>query len=263
MAKDDARRKERGAGPCAEARRALARFVESGLGRRDDASFRAHLMECADCRELYRDTLATAARLGRTLREARLERAKQKRTETTRRRILRVGAGSRGGRWSHLKLALLPAVMIFLVLRLLGGPSLVATADEGECQVSGVSLESPEEEVSLARGDWCATSVDGRMRLDGSDASFELRSETLVLVEAVAPARVRLEGGEILAQGAFLVATPFGVVEADDAHLRLALEAGELQLACLDGGVDFVSAAGRTPLVAGDTRSAGPLGLEN
>ena len=58
---------------CREAQLMIAKFVRSRLSRDEDRGFRSHLMSCEECAGIYRATLASAARLGRTVREDRNE----------------------------------------------------------------------------------------------------------------------------------------------------------------------------------------------
>jgi hypothetical protein len=243
---------------CPEVRRLLVVFTDGRLSRAQDRALRLHVTRCAACRDIYRETVASAARLGRALRDARASEERQARRAATRRRVLAVG-GERG-RFHRLRLALLPAFVIALLVNMTSLQKserfLTVVREAGTVRVGVDVLTEPFAEQRLHRGDWCFTADGGRARVDGPAATLVLGDHTNLLVEDASVARVRLQTGRLELTGSCVVLCQFGAVRVTDGKASLFLKRGNLEVRCVSGGVAISHAEGTFTLRPGQRARA-------
>jgi hypothetical protein len=241
--------------PCAEAQRLLGEFLGgSPLSREADRGFRLHLTSCPSCRQSYREALASAARLGRTIREARERDLRLGRRAEGRRRALAAGTRTvRGRGW--WKLALIPALLVFALVRAnpFGADAVLeARWSAGGVRAAGTRLGAEEPARELARGDWCLTDEDASAHLAASGVRIGLGARTQLLVEDARVPRVRLQRGALDLRGACTVTSPVGVVELFTGRARLELEGERLSIECLAGELDLSTSTGARRVRAGE-----------
>ncbi len=245
---------------CEEARRRIAEFVQRSLGGEAGRELRAHLTGCEDCARAYRETLATAARVGRGVRTEREAADRARRHRELKRLSRSVGETKRRPRF-WLQLVLIPAALFFLLTRLplLGeGSDLIALSGSGEAHAAGTPLGPKGPEVELRRGDVCTTGPLSRAEVSDGETTLALAERTDLLVEHAGSRdgpRVRLLGGAIEIDGPCVVTTQLGVLAVESGSARLALDAGTLEVVCTAGSARLVTSLGTHSLAAGETLS--------
>lgn len=239
---------------CERTRELLSHFLHRGLTREEDRGFRSHLTACEACRRLYRETMASAAPLGRAMREARDAHEKERRHEELREMALASGRRPRRRRFG-LRLMLLPVAFILLLTqwhRLVEEPGrLTLTWSGGEVRAAGQLLSPDRPELELADGDWCQTRGNARARIVGKDCSFDLEVGTQLLVEKPSAGRVRLQQGELIAAGDCVVSSPFGVLELEGGTALVRVSGGKIEVECRSGGARWTDPTGSRSLAAG------------
>ncbi|MCZ6597520.1 MAG: hypothetical protein O7B99_07775 [Planctomycetota bacterium] len=251
MKKQDGHEQGEPALDCTAAQSLIVTLVQHGLGQEKGRSLRAHVSGCPDCSQTYRQTMASAARLGRTFREQRLGQEKRKRHAEHKR--LASGGTSDTKRFG-LRLFLLAAGMFFLFTRLSlfgSGSVLIARYGDGEVRAAASVLDADADEIELARGDSCLTGESSHARVEGANTVFELGPLTLILIESVAGPRVRLSQGELTVEGPCVIVTQVGVVEVEAGRAHLTFADGVLNAACEAGRIVVTSPQGRRELGAG------------
>jgi len=248
-------------GDCAESRDSIAGFLDGGLERAADRRLRNHLVRCPECTALYRQTLAAAARMGRSLRVQKDERARATRSEGLRRRAMDATADGRRRNRFGLRLALLPAgIALLLCLFRAGGgeEALFVHAERGEVFVGDTVLDAERPTLRLGPGDWVQTGDDARAALAGhADRTpgapdlgvLGARSDLLVL-DAVRR-ELRLEGGLLELSGPASVQTVHGVLQLEG-RARLEVSRERYVVECLEGGARWTGPTLVRELVAGE-----------
>ena len=256
------------------ARRAIARFVGTAgdlvdehpePGAWSEAQFRSHIVQCPDCKRVYRETLTAAARIGHELRAERAEHLRELRRKNFRARAIDATAGGkRRGRWG-LRLALIPALfaMLLLVFRAQGGEDgLVARWSGGEVRAAGQLLSADRPLMRLSPGDWCHTRGNAVATLaarvdpapEGEAEPFELGVETDVLILDPRARAVRLERGTLEATGPARIVTPIGILDlAEGASARIGVDAGGTDVECSEGSSTWTGPTGSRDLSAGES----------
>ncbi len=236
---------------CAEARRLLAIFCRGRLEPEEERLFRVHLPVCSDCRQGYRETLNGLAQLGKAKRAER----RDKRRAEHRRMAIRAATFKPGRRFG-LRLALVPAFLICSILWLdpftpRTGLELLVTS--GEVRIGERHFDPTSgERLPLARGNWCEILPESGATLVGPEVKLHAEAETYFLVEESEPIRLRLRTGAIELRGHGLVTSSWGVLDCVDAHVRLRIRDGRLELACIDGEAAWTSPSGHLLLHAGE-----------
>jgi hypothetical protein len=243
-----------GVGACERAREALGRFVGKSLAPDEDREFRAHLTECTECRDLYRSTIASAARLGRTLREEREENTRVRRHHELHETAIAATGDARRPRRFGLRLALLPAGIALLILlwRAGGGETtLVVHWDGGEVRAAGQLLGAERPTLLLEPGSWCVTRGNARARIASPEAEIRVGLDTQLVVEDVPQCRLRLQKGELELEGAWVVSTAHGVLEIEEGAARLEVRGTRCVLACTEGSLRWTGVSGTRRFEAG------------
>lgn len=257
---DAAAAREQSAGiDCEEARVLLARFVEHALPQADDRQLRRHLADCDDCRALYHDTLGSAARLGRAMREVR-EESERRQRRSTQRRLAMGATGTRNSRFG-LRPMLWLAASIFLLFNLSrvwsDPPPLTVTWETGSVSAAGTDLGADQTAGELARADWCTTGPDARALIAGPDADLVLAADSLLLVELADPVRVRLQRGQVSASGTCTITTQLGVVDVAEGAVQVVQEGARFDVLCLLGTITVATPSGTRSLAAGERAELG------
>ena len=237
----------------------IAKFVRLRLSRDEDRGFRSHLTSCEECAGIYRATLASAARLGRSIREERSELDREQRhTEFKERAINATGDRPRRNRFG-LRLALLPAgVALALILFRAGGgtDSLSVHWTGGEVRVAGERLGTDQRTIRLSRGDYCETRGNATAVItssdDEEDVAFELGTDTVVLVIDTKERDVRLQKGELFLNGPCTVSSAHGVLQVEHGSARLDVRGGLYDLECLEGELLWTGPTGERRLLPGE-----------
>jgi len=253
-------------GDCTEARALLGRFIGGGMAPDDDRRMRRHLTSCPQCRTAYREALVAAASIGRALREQRLGEQRDRRLGATKRHARAVAKGRAGGRRYGLRAFVLTAALMAVLLRFgaAGNDTVVARAlvpadpsyGSGEVRAAGTVLGGDQVEIELHAGEWCLTRGESEALLTAQPARTRIGPESQVLVELVAPLRLRLQQGSLVVHGEVGVSTPFGYVDVRGGA-RLALTTTELAVDCLEGEVLITHPTGILELAPGGAARAG------
>ncbi len=238
---------------CEEARVLLSQFVHGGMKRSADRRFRQHLTRCPTCRDVYRETLASAARLGRALRDAREEEARERRRHDQRKAALQAGVRGPRSRLFGLRLALLPALVAFVWTQFDRGPTaLEVVALEGRAAVLVAGDRLEEETAEIVAGQWCQTLGPGRARLDASQGRLWLGANTQLFLEEAEGGAVRLQSGEVEFEGDWRVVLQLGVVQAREARGRIRVGREGVQIDCEEGALRWGNSRGERDIVAGE-----------
>jgi len=240
---------------CETARELLSKFVHAGLKRSEGRVFRTHLTRCPACRALYKESLVSAAQIGRAMRETRVERERVVRHERLRASALKAGERIKHGRRFGLRLMLLPAAVIVLLLmgpRMSRGEPMILRWDGGEVRAAGMRLTADRPDLVLETGDWCATNGNAHASIEGENRSFELGLLTQVMVENTREGRLRLQQGELQASGSVTISSAFGVLEMEDGSAVLRIEGGKFRVECRAGKLTWTDPGGRRSLSAGE-----------
>jgi hypothetical protein len=254
---------ERSSG-CVEAARLLPLFLRGGIDREEERRYREHILACADCREIYRESVASAAPLGHSRRLDRVEEVRLRRQAQMRTRAFAVG-GHKSGRRFGLRV-ILPLVMLFLLMTmlnpLLNRPQLKLEWVRGEVRVPGKLLHALEPEIDINKGDWCLTEVDASARIETAKGEFRLGARTNLMIEDPAERRVRLQRGRLEIDGSALVVCQFGIAELEEGRATIVLTDGRLEILCHEGTLHWIHAGGTQILSAGERANSqlpGPL----
>ncbi len=239
---------------CDEARADLGVFLERGLDPARSRAMRAHLGDCPDCALVYRERAEAAARAVRRRRtERELPAAPGPRPPAGLFGFLPFGRASARG--ARIRSLVLPALFVALFTTF-GTPGRVGARlqlewIDGDVRAAGRALGTTLVELPVRRGHWCATGSTGRARIVAPGATAWIEPLSLVLVEAVAGPRLRVERGALRLVGRALVTTPAGIAQADGA-VALAFDGATLSIACESGEATLINAAGERQMRAGE-----------
>lgn len=217
---------------------------------------RKHLLQCAECKALYRDVVETAASLGHHRRAEREDLESEK--AVIRRAAYRSIDKIREEKPNTfaLRMILVPAFFFFLmvfVTKIAWPEDKVKVADFGGAVFLGEDSFLPNGPPALIlRGSWLTTNERAFLKLKLGSTAVRLDELTFLLVEDPAGHRFRLRGGALELSGVVQVTTTRGVFEMEDGTARLELHGSNLELTCTDGEAVFLDAAGKTILKAGE-----------
>ena len=227
---------------CQEARRLLSHFVTTSLPATQDRHFRDHILVCDECRTIYRQTVAAAARSKREREDARLTDAARR--ERQDRRRLTIRKTNRAGQGWRLKTALVPAGLILLLcgFPFLGSKHLEARWEAGGVEAAGVTLDADRNEVELGVGDGCVTHGTARVTIEGHGGRYVLEGDTRVYVVDPGVPWVRVQSGGLELEGSGRVGAQLGLVELEDGLVRLRKRGHKLEIDCISGTATVLNA---------------------
>ncbi len=252
---------------CEDARRLLSAFVDGGLSAPGRQLLVRHVGSCEPCRTAYRANLETAGKLGANVRAAREERVTEEREGLRERhRRLAIEAASKSKRGVHrgafLRLALLPAAIVFLITQIAGIQQPPRPFDvswkSGSVNVADSDLSRYHTEAQMIGGQWCWTGADGAARIEGGGVEVALDSDTQLLLEDQRGPRLLLRRGSLTVDGSCEVTTPLGVVSVESGSGEVAYRDRELVVRSLGGKLAVHNAEVRHRLGPGDP----PLALK-
>jgi len=242
---------------CEAAREQIASLLAEGRGLAEFVPLREHLVACADCNAVYRDSLLAETRLRRALLESEFgfeEVPVPARALLSPLHVARAGFRSGGKGKAAWVIAL--GVLFYAVVRLTPEPAGAIHARlqalKGEVAANGQSLVPGAPAVELQRGDWVRASSGARARLQFGATEVELASSTQVQIEEPASRRLRLEQGALHVAGPLLVSSAFGLVEILDGRATLRVDAEGLLVRSSEGELRAIDARGEHALLAGE-----------
>lgn len=246
---------------CDDAGRLIAAFVAGDLPGAGRSLLGAHVAACEACRRTYRGALEAAGRLGSAVRAERgLERRRRVLSLRQRSRSEAVeAAGERGGkrraRGALLRLALLPAGIVFLLTAIphlrKTSPALEVQGRGGPVRVGDTELSAAAPRADLLAGEWLVVGAGASAELVGGGARIAVSERTELLVEHSGVPRFVLRRGELALDGACRVSTPRGMVVVESGAVRLRSRDGVLRLESEGGSAELVDASGRRRVAAG------------
>ena len=244
---------------CPRAREVLALFVGGGIEVEDERWLRAHLTSCGTCRDAYRESVKSAAILGRARRRNRIEEVRLRRRDAMRSRALAVGEKASRGRFMGLRVVALLTLVIVVFTWLnpsFNRPEFAVEWESGEVRAGGKLLRDLEPDGVLAMGDWCVTESASSARVDTGQSEFWLGHRTEILVEDPKRARVRLQRGTLDVSGTSVISCQFGIARLENGRARIDITRGALEIECRSGTVEWVHPGGSQTLAAGDRAEA-------
>lgn len=210
-------------------------FVSSRLSEEDRLRLRTHVEECADCRDLYRSGVETAAHIGREHREERVETERMQRRHSLKKDAM--AAGSPLKRRSPIRTLLYPAFFFFLILQITNFNPNTGTV---ELEVIAGEVHGSEH---VERGEYCRTGSDGVAVLRAGKDEARLEPNTAVFLEDNRPRRLRLLEGELALDGEWRITTALGVIDVNGIA-NLSLREGHLDCEAFEGDVRRIDASG-------------------
>jgi len=206
---------------CEGIQRELERFVSEVGDAGNWRQSREHLSGCGECRERYRELLASADRLGGERRRSRL--ALAPRDERARRELL--DAEKYRYRRLFIRMALIPGVALFFLGRLAPlSESGTVHALEGECTLASRAIAAPAGPEPVRRGD-CLETGERAARLEReSGGCIELAPRTRACVEDARMKRLLLLEGVLTVDGPCTVTARIGSAEIVDGTARVAFD---------------------------------------
>lgn len=241
---------------CEHAAGEIRAFAGSSMPAARGRILRKHLLQCAECKALYRDVVETAASLGHNLRSGRED------LESERAVIRRAAYRSidkirqEKPNTFALRMILIPAFFFFLmvfVTKIAWPDDKVKVKDFGGAVFLGEDSFLPDGPAGLIlRGSWLTTNERAFLELKLGSSSVRLDELTFLLVEDPARHRFRLRNGTLELSGLAQVTTTRGILEMEEGTARLGLHGSNLELTCETGEVVFLDALGKTRLSAGE-----------
>ena len=250
---------------CRSARAAIAAYVGSSNTQEGTMHFRGHLTQCSDCMTIYRQAMAVAARMGRNLREGRVDDSRVRRQAARAERAKKAtGEPGRRNRFA-LRLALLPAAFALLIvvqraLRPTEGLTLHWNGGEVHVGEQRLNKEYPKRALT-EEGLLCYTRGNATAEIyantDEERPRFELGMQSTLLVTDPKHLEVRLESGDLVILGRARVLSQYGIIEMEAGHAVASLRNLKFRLECLEGSLTFLTAAGEQVLQAGESLERG------
>ncbi len=250
---------------CEASRRSIAEYVGRGEKREGFGDFRKHLTECCDCMQVYRETMSAAARMGRSLRDERVDTQRVLRHRGMQQRAKKAtGEPGRRNRYA-LRLVLLPAAMallFFLQQALKPDEGLVLHWTGGEVHLGDFRLNADFPKQALREeGVYCYTRGNASAELyavsDPEQPVFKLGVRSALLVTHPKQREVRLESGELTILGASTILSQYGAARLDEGEAVMTIRDLKFELKCNKGSVVFLTPAGEQVLGAGENLRLG------
>ena len=250
---------------CLSTRRSIAAYVGNTSTQKGKGRFREHLTQCEDCMAIYRQTMAAAARMGRNLREDRVDLERALRQSARAERAKQATGDTRRRNRFALRLALLPAAFALLIVvqrALRPSEGLTLHWNGGEVHVGEQRLnkEFPKRALS-EKGLICYTRGNATAEIfantDGENARFELGMQSTLLVTDPKQLEVRLESGDLVILGRARVLSQYGIIEMEAGRAVASVRNLKFSLECMEGSVSFLTSEGEEILQAGQSLERG------
>ncbi len=241
---------------CTRASEEIRTFAGARMPAKRARVLRAHLLECADCNQIYRASVETAARLGHNLRADREDLESEE--AEIRRAAYRSIDKVRAKKPNHfaLRTILIPAffffLMVFVAKESWPGDEVEVTDFGGAVFVEQDSFLPDGPPRKIVRGCWLTTSERAFAEFETGPTSVRMEELTFFLVEEPATHRFRLRSGEIEIEGPSQVTTTRGVLEIEEGRARFSFRDGALEIVCQEGQVSFIEATGESHLSVGE-----------
>lgn len=208
---------------------------------------RAHLASCGACREQYRSSVETVARLARAPRGGEA-------STRARGRFFASATGPRRAR--RVSLFLVPAaalVCVYLMTgRGTGSPPVELKVLEGHVQVGETILDTSSARTELTASQGGRTEPGARARIDAGASSVELGAATAFATERLDPLRIRLFEGRVTAQGTLALTTHVGVLEITEGRAHVTLDERGLTLENVAGKLVYADRMGLQEVAEGE-----------
>jgi hypothetical protein len=219
---------------------------------------RAHLSNCASCREQYHASVETVARLASAPQAYYEGLSRAPRNIHGARGFQR--AKSAGARRTTLVKLILPAFGLYAAFAM----SSRAEADRevrlitlgGVVQVGENMLGTDEEAAMLSRSQTGSTDAVSRAQIEASDVVLIVEPSTAFAIERLHPLRVRLFEGSLLFRGSVVISTNTGVMEASPGSGVLRMTTRDVDVAVSDGTVAFYDSHARVVVSPQETLHA-------
>jgi hypothetical protein len=232
---------------CSAILQLVRRFLAGDEDVQRRSVVRAHLSNCASCREEYHTSVETMARLASAPRAYHEGLARAPRTIPGSPRQARTKAARSRG--TSLVKLILPAFGLYAAFVMSGRAEsdreVRLTALSGAVRVGEQILATDDGATVLSRSQSGSTDARSRAQIDADGVTVIVEPSTAFAIERVHPLRVRLFEGSLLFDGNVVISTNAGVMEASPGSGSVRMTERDVGVAASEGTVAFYDSRAR------------------
>ncbi|MFT5059609.1 MAG: hypothetical protein ACI89E_002395 [Planctomycetota bacterium] len=241
---------------CEQAPALISAFAASQLPPEGLRRLRVHLAKCPTCQEAYREVVQATASLGRRGSENREQRNVDRAKENLRSKYFGGSRASKITSRKHgLRLALIPALAIFLMIKVTGLGEEPARVDliltDGIVKLDSRQVSISDEPLLVLPGRWLQTGKFSKALLEANSATVEIDARTDCLLEAARPLRFRLRRGSVSVDGDVLLYTVIGIVSVVGGKGQLHIGSSGLTIEAQSGEWTLLDSSGESAIDLG------------